>query len=248
MTIDPAIFRALVAQGATPEMLLAVVEADAAVREEKLAKKRADTAARVAKHRAGKAKAGSAGNALQRVTERYGDTDLPPNDIYSNPPSEPSGAKAPEPPFAEKVVEAWNAGPAARGATKAQKLDAGRRKHLANRVREHGQDGVLQAIRGIEVSDFHCGIGEKSYRTNLGWLLKSPEHFLAAMERAETAKPATAPACALRTDADRAAYLASLESKPWANGSARPEPPPRPPGQSRGPQPIGGLIAHLAPH
>lgn len=38
MSVDPAIFRALVNQGATPEMLLAVVEASAAVDEARRAR------------------------------------------------------------------------------------------------------------------------------------------------------------------------------------------------------------------
>ncbi len=217
--IDPAVFRALVAQGATPEMLLAVVEADAAVREEKAAKKRADTAARVRKHRA-KDKPSNECNALQSVTERYVSDDLPPNDIYSNPPTNPTGAKAPAFPFSEKVVEAWNAGPAARGATKARKLDTGRKRDLARRVKEHGEDGVLLAIRGIELSDFHCGIGANAFTANLGWLLKNAEKFVAAMERAEAAPTSASPTGKSWSPDEMRAYRESLANAPHLRGNA----------------------------
>jgi hypothetical protein len=66
VTLDPAIFRVLVAQGATPEMLLAVVEAAAAAEEEKRAAKRAGNAERQARFR----QRHNASNALPSVTER----------------------------------------------------------------------------------------------------------------------------------------------------------------------------------
>ena len=69
MTLDPAIFRALVAQGATPEMLLAVVEAAAAADEDRRARKRANNAERQARFRS-KRNANNADNALPDVTER----------------------------------------------------------------------------------------------------------------------------------------------------------------------------------
>ncbi len=52
MSIDPAIFRAMVENGATPEMLLAVVEAAAAVDEQKKERKRAGNAERQKRFRA----------------------------------------------------------------------------------------------------------------------------------------------------------------------------------------------------
>lgn len=81
MSIDPAIFRAMVENGATPEMLLAVVEAAAAVDEQKKARKRAGNAERQQRFRTRHAGESNTSNALQPVTERD-----PPNDIYSNPP------------------------------------------------------------------------------------------------------------------------------------------------------------------
>jgi hypothetical protein len=69
VSLDPAIFRALVANGATPEMLLAVVEASASVDEARLEKKRANNAERQARYRE-RHQQNNADNALQGVIER----------------------------------------------------------------------------------------------------------------------------------------------------------------------------------
>ena len=81
MSVDPAIFRAMVENGATPEMLLAVVEAAAAIDEQRKERKRAGNAERQKRFRERHNGHGNNSNALQPVTECY-----PPNDIYSNPP------------------------------------------------------------------------------------------------------------------------------------------------------------------
>lgn len=87
--IDPAIFRALVAQGATPEMLLAVVEADAAVRAERLESKRAGNAERQRRFRERHKADDDDSNALRRVTERdsalHPSLEVPPQTPPPNP-------------------------------------------------------------------------------------------------------------------------------------------------------------------
>jgi hypothetical protein len=70
MSLDPAIFRALVANGASPEMLLAVVEASAAVDQERLERKRAGNAERQHRFREARKAESNENNALQAVTER----------------------------------------------------------------------------------------------------------------------------------------------------------------------------------
>jgi hypothetical protein len=85
--IDPAVFRAMVANGATPEMLLAVVEAAAAVEEEKRAKKRANNAERQARFRERHKEDDNASNALQGVTER--DSVTPPPSLDKEIPPRP---------------------------------------------------------------------------------------------------------------------------------------------------------------
>lgn len=243
MSIDPAIFRALVAQGATPEMLLAVVEADAAVQEAKRAGKRANNAERQARFR-GKNKSGSNdSNALQRVTER--DELCPPNEYISNPP-EPSEANASPSPFFEKVVSEWNAGPAANGARKASKLDASRKALLKARVRDHGEPELFAAMANLSASKFHCGENDRGWRANLGWFLEA-KNFLKALEM-ESAMPANAPHAKPMTDADRTAYLAKLNSSPmFATTRNAPAPPPRT-GNTGPPRSIGELIPHAGAH
>lgn len=237
MSIDPAIFRALVAQGATPEMLLAVVEADAAVEEARRAKKRDGNAERQRRFKAGKRQS-NADNALPSVTERYPDQ-LPPNDIYSNPPENPGGAKAPPSPIAEKLVSEWNAGPAANGARRSTKLDASRKALLKARLRDHTEAEILSAIGNLAASRFHCGENDRGWRADLGWFLKA-ENFLKALEMAETR---TGPKAVPVTD--QAAYLAKLEAQPWASATPRAEARPRV-GNTGPPAAIGDLVQRLA--
>jgi hypothetical protein len=110
--------------------------------------------------------------------------EVSPNDIYSNPHPNPStpDAAAPRPSICGKVVEAWNAGPAKAGATPAKPLDDGRRKALSLRLREHSEAEVFEAIANLGRSPWHCGKGEKGWKANIGWILKSPENFQKALE------------------------------------------------------------------
>jgi hypothetical protein len=236
--IRPEVLDALLAAGATAEMIVAAVKADARQEDAKLQEKREADAARQRKSRQNR-KLGHVKSHDVTVTPRDICDAPPPNDIYSNPPPEPSGAKAPVPPFSEKVVSAWNDGPGARGATSATKLDSGRRKALAARITDHGEQSVLDAIANLAGSDFHCGKNDRNWRVNIGWLLKSPENFMKALEMgraADAAKP-SAPV-------DQAAYLAKLADKPWAGGSQAPAPPPTEfrKGNTGPPRPIGDLV------
>jgi hypothetical protein len=134
-------------------------------------------------------RAKKAGNVTNSVTRDVTcDASPPPNDIYSNPPDSLS-AKADCPSLADRVVEAWNAGPRANGARKATALDANRRKWLSLRVRDHGEAAVFAAIANIGASPFHCGTNDRGWKANIGWLLKSPEKFLSALEMEDDAKP-----------------------------------------------------------
>lgn len=68
MSVDPALLRALQAAGGTMDMVIAIVEADAALDEERKAKKRAGNRERQKRFR----DAHNADNALHGVTERDG--------------------------------------------------------------------------------------------------------------------------------------------------------------------------------
>jgi hypothetical protein len=120
--------------------------------------------------------------------------DTPLNDIYSNP---PGGAKAPS--LADRVVEAWNSGPGAKGATKARPLDANRRKALSVRLKEHDENEVFEAIRNLAASDWHCGKNPNGWTANLGWLLKSPENFQKSLEMGANVRRIEPPPKAVQT-------------------------------------------------
>jgi hypothetical protein len=200
MTISPAVLRAMQAAGASTDIIIAAIEADAAQEAERLESKRANNAERQrrfkAKKRAEKVTAGNAGNALPGVTSS---PEVSPNDIYSNPhPNPTTGAEAPCP-LADRVVEAWNEGPGKRGATNAKPLNADRRKSLSLRLREHTEAEVFEAIRNVGQSDFHCGKNDRGWTANIGWLLKSPENFQKALEL-KPRKPLAPPASGAPTD------------------------------------------------
>lgn len=91
-------------------------------------------------------------------------------------------AKPAAPSLAERVTEAWNSGPGAAGAHRARPLDKGRRAALTARVREHGEPAVFEAIGNLGRSAWHTGRNDRGWRADLGWLLKSPEHFQRALE------------------------------------------------------------------
>lgn len=91
--------------------------------------------------------------------------------------------------FPNRVVEAWNADTAGTPLPKARPLTPDRRKHLAARVKEHGEEAVFVAIRSMAASDFHSGRSGKWTEGNLGWLLKSPENFTKMLERAPEKPP-----------------------------------------------------------
>ena len=123
-----------------------------------------------------------------------------PNEYISNPlPLSPSAkADAPLSDFSDRVMEEWNREIAGSPLPPAKRMTPGRRKALAARVREHGEDAVLVAIRGMVGSDFHSGRSGKWTEGDLGWLLK-PENFAKMLERAdkvEAAKPAPKPSVA----------------------------------------------------
>lgn len=178
MSLSPAILRAMQAAGASIDVIIAAVEADAAVMAERAEAKRANNAERQRRFKARKAGKVTPDNALPALPDVT--SPVSPNDIYSNPLPNPSGTEVPS--LCDRVVEAWNQGPAKAGAPKARKLDAARRKALCTRLKEHTEAEVFEAIANIGKSDWHCGKNDRGWSANLGWVLKNPENFNKALE------------------------------------------------------------------
>lgn len=110
----------------------------------------------------------------------------------------------------EQAFVAWNALASQCGLPRAQRLDDGRRKCLAARLRENGGIagwlGALEAIRGSPflLGQEHSRNGERSWNASLDWLLK-PSNFRKVAEGNYTAK---APAMSRSEEAARAIYEA----------------------------------------
>lgn len=192
MSLSPALIDAMVASGCSVEQMAAVMKAALAEEEARRAEKRAKDAERQRKHR-------SKGEMSRNVTVTTCDNRdaVSPNDYISNPlPLSPSAnADAPLSDFSDRVMEDWNREIAGSPLPPAKRMTPARRKALTARVREHGEDAVLVAIRGMVGSDFHSGRSGKWTEGDLGWLLK-PENFAKMLERAEQAqanKPASKP-------------------------------------------------------
>ena len=119
------------------------------------------------------------------------------------------------PSLSDRTVAAWNEAAARAGLGQARPLDAGRKAKLAQRARAHGEQAVFEAIANIAASRFHCGGNARGWKATLGWLLETPGNFLKALDLGEGAVQA-APAM---SEAQRAAYLAQLDARPWAKGA-----------------------------
>ena len=205
MAIDPSILRAMQAAGATTDIIIAAVEADAAIDAQRLAEKRAKDAERQRKHRAR--------NAPSRdVTVTNGDERDPPNDIYSNPPVSPLANANGPPPFSDRFVEAWNG---QSGLRPARKLTGRRVTKLKARAKEFGEDEMLAAVRRLGASPFHCGKNDREWQADIGWLIRNDENVAKALELPEptetlAAKPARTPEEWLAYCEERASHFRTI--------------------------------------
>jgi hypothetical protein len=150
------------------------------------------------------------------------------------------------PPFADRVVTAWNLAAARAGLSTARALDGARKARLATRVKTHGEQAVFEAIANLSESRFHCGGNNHGWKATLGWLLESPVNFLKALELGQRSCETTAPPS--MSAAERAAYLEQLDARPWANlrPSCTKPARPRPRDRGAGPRPIGALAGGIA--
>jgi hypothetical protein len=85
-------------------------------------------------------------------------------------------------PEVQEAFDAYNAAAERKGLTRALKLTPGRQKEIRNRLGEVGGiEGWRRMLDNVEASPFLCGAGEKGFKADLDWLLKS-EKFVKVCE------------------------------------------------------------------
>lgn len=70
------------------------------------------------------------------------------------------------------VVEAWNAMAKGAGLAQVTVVSGRRRDKLALGLRDHGTDGVLEAIREVGLSGFCRGKNEREWKADFDWLVE----------------------------------------------------------------------------
>ncbi|WP_162875509.1 hypothetical protein [Sphingomonas crusticola] len=187
--IGAAVLDALLAAGASAEMIVEAVKAANRETETHKAERRAKDAERQRRvRRARRARLdGDASHSIAVTPQDSADT--PPDENKSNPPL-PQSSDEDWPPahgavsIEHRVVAAWNGGAAPAGALPSRGLTARRRQSLKARMSEHGEAAVFEAIAHLAASPFHCGANDRGWRASLGWLLTSPENFQKMLELA----------------------------------------------------------------
>lgn len=108
----------------------------------------------------------------------------PPNDNISNPPASPSLANANDAPpkFSDRFLEEWNATAGRCGFKAARALTGGRLTKLRARVKTYGEDQLLEAIKRLSTSKFHCGENDRNWQADIGWLIRNDENVAKALE------------------------------------------------------------------
>ena len=204
--IRAEVLDALLEAGASAEMIVAAVKAAASAEEAKRGERRAKDAARQRRIRG--VRVAAAESRAARVTPRDS-TDIPPNDINLTPHS-PRSSDEDLAPLAERLAAAWNEGPGRKGALSCRGVNPGRRAALRARLREHGEEGLFDAVRNLGTSEFHCGGNPRGWKASLGWLLGNAEAFQRMIEltpSAEETRPPMSPAEQLASVERSAALL-----------------------------------------
>lgn len=171
MSLDPRILHAMANAGASTEVILAACDAQAQIDAERREKAREGAKLRKRKERDKK---------RHGVSQRD-KCDPPPNEYISNPPPVSPSPNGDSPQFSEKIVLEWNSHAAKAGARKAQVLRANRLAKLKLRVKEFGEETLLEGIRRLATSDWHTG-KSGDWKAGLGWYLNSAENVNKALE------------------------------------------------------------------
>jgi hypothetical protein len=72
----------------------------------------------------------------------------------------------------QRIVDAWNAMADRAGLPHVKAMPPKRIAALNARIHENGADAVVEAIAGIEQSEFLCGAGGRGWKADFDWLLR----------------------------------------------------------------------------
>lgn len=90
-----------------------------------------------------------------------------------NPPSEGEEAEADLALKPEHLQEAWNDGPAARGAVTCRRMGPDRRRKSISFLRRYPVEDITEAIAAVHRSDFLCGVSKDGFRADIDFLFVS---------------------------------------------------------------------------
>jgi len=188
VTLNAAALRLMADKGLSASDIAEIAEAMSVVKDR--------TAAERQQRRRDKVKAEKIDRDASRVTSRRDAPLLPPNDIYSNPPTTPepletssevsapseiSNEKGGEPPLtAEEVLEAYNDTAGKVGLSKA-KMTPERRRKLNSRLRVTTIQDWTEAISALSRSPFLRGENDRGWRADFDFMLQ-PKSFQRLIE------------------------------------------------------------------
>jgi hypothetical protein len=113
---------------------------------------------------------------VDRAAELFPESAPEPETKPARTKAKPQGAEDEQP-----IVEAWNEMAKRSGMPVVRMLTPQRRVHLRARLKEHGPEGMLEAIRKLEASDFCRGGGSRAWRADFDFLL-SPKKLVQIRE------------------------------------------------------------------
>lgn len=185
--ISGEVLDALLAAGATAEMIVAAVKADAAIEEARRQERRQGDAERQRRSRSNRK------SCDVTVTPRD-KCDTPPKEIPPTPPKEitppisPISSDEDMPPQPEnpvlkpdEVVEAWNVLADRHGLPKVRRLTDERKRKLATRLRATTFDDWTEAIQAIDRNPWLRGENDRGWRADFDFILQ-PKSFTKLIE------------------------------------------------------------------
>lgn len=220
MSLDPAVLRALAAAGATTEMIIAAVEADAALEAARKEAKRENNRVRQARFQAKKKAQNNADNALVALDNAGAENGAPHVSSKSISPRPLKGASPLIPDEAvDGAVSEWNSLAAELGLSRVAKVTPERRRALKRILADHGRDGWRTALSKIRGSPFCRGQASgRDWQANFDFAT-DPKKFLKLIEGGYDPAPSrTAPTGPDVRDPLLAAALGGMAASRGARG------------------------------